>query len=169
MIEICKADPSHVQGIAKVFSDGYRATYGETHSKEYIERIISEFYNTDRIVDEVTKTSRYWGGYFVALDNNEVVGAGGGGMINDTAGELFVLYLDPNRRNEGIGTMLLEAVTKQQKEEYNASEQWVSVQKGNEKGIPFYEARGFIFQHEQNGYGNADGEDYISLRYCRQL
>jgi GNAT superfamily N-acetyltransferase len=154
MIKICKADPSHVHGIAKVCSDGYRATYGETHSKEYIERIISEFYNTDRIVDEVTKTSRYWGGYFVALDNDEVVGAGGGGMINDTAGEVFVLYLDPNRRNEGIGTMLLEAITKQQKEE---------------KGIPFYEARGFIFQHEQNGYGNADGEDYISLRYCRQL
>jgi ribosomal protein S18 acetylase RimI-like enzyme len=62
-------------------------------------------------------------------------------MINDTAGEVFVLYLGPNRRNEGIGTMLLEAITKQQKEEYNASEQWVSVQKGNEKGIPFYEAR----------------------------
>jgi GNAT superfamily N-acetyltransferase len=169
MIKIFKADPSHVHGIAKVCSDGYHATYGETHSKEYIERIISEFYKTDRIVDEVTKTSRYWGGYFVALDNDEVVGAGGGGMINDTAGEVFVLYLDPNRRNEGIGTMLLEAITKQQKEEYNASEQWVSVQKGNEKGIPFYEARGFVYQHEQNGYGNADGEDYISLRYCRQL
>lgn len=169
MIEICKANPIHVQGIAKVCSDGYRATYGETHSKEYIERIISEFYHTDRIFEEVTQTNRYWGGYFVAVENNKVVGAGGGGMINDTDGEVFVLYLDPNRRNEGIGTMLLEAITKQQKEEFNASKQWVSVQKGNEKGIPFYEARGFVYQHEQSGYGNADGEDYISLRYCRQL
>lgn len=169
MIKICKANPIHVQGIAKVCSDGYRATYGETHSREYIDRIINEFYNTERILDEVTKNSRYWGGYFVAVENDEVVGAGGGGMINDTAGEVFVLYLNPNRRNEGIGTMLLQAITKQQKEEFNASEQWVSVQKGNEKGIPFYEARGFIFQHERNGYGNADGEDYISLRYRRQL
>jgi GNAT superfamily N-acetyltransferase len=169
MIKICKANMIHVQGIAKVCSEGYRATYGETHSKEYIERIISEFYNTDRIVNEVTKTSRYWGGYFVAIENDEVVGAVGGGMINDTAGEVFVLYLDPNRRNEGIGTKLLAAITKQQKEEFNASEQWVSVQKGNEKGIPFYEARGFIFQHEQNGYGNAEGEEYISLRYCRPI
>ncbi|MFJ5758821.1 hypothetical protein ACIQAA_06670 [Neobacillus sp. NPDC093182] len=58
MIKISKANPSHVQGIAKVCSDGYRATYGESHSEEYIERIISEFYNTDRILDEVTKTSR---------------------------------------------------------------------------------------------------------------
>ncbi|WHY01449.1 GNAT family N-acetyltransferase [Neobacillus sp. DY30] len=169
MINICQASPIHVQGIAKVCSDGYRATYGEIHSKEYIERIISEFYNIDRIVDEVTKTSSYWGGYFVAVENGEVVGAGGGGMINDTAGEVFVLYLDPHRRNEGIGTKLLDAITKQQKEEFNASEQWVSVQKGNEKGIPFYEARGFIFQHEQKGYGNAEGEEYISLRYCRKI
>jgi GNAT superfamily N-acetyltransferase len=169
MIKICKANPSHVQGIAKVCSDGYRATYSETHSKEYIERIISEFYNTARILNEVTKTSRYWGGYFVTVENDQVVGAGGGGMVNDTAGEVFVLYLDPNRRNEGIGTKLLEAISNQQKEEFNASEQWVSVQKGNEKGIPFYEARGFIFQHEQTGYGNADGEVYISLRYCRPI
>jgi GNAT superfamily N-acetyltransferase len=169
MIKICKANAAHVEGIAKVCSDGYRAAYGESHSNEYIERIISEFYNPERIVDEVTNTSRHWGGYFVAVENDEVVGAGGGGMINDTAGEVFVLYLNPNRRNEGIGTMLLESITKQQKEEFSASEQWVSVQKGNQKGIPFYEARGFIFQHEQNGYGNAEGEDYISLRYCRQL
>lgn len=169
MIKICKAIPIHVEGIAKVCSDGYRATYGETHSKEYIERIINEFYNTERILDEVTNTSRYWGGYFVAVENDEVVGAGGGGMINDKAGEVFVLYLNPNRRNEGIGSKLLAAITKQQKEEFNASEQWVSVQKGNQKGIPFYESRGFIFQHEQNGYGNAEGEEYISLRYCRPI
>lgn len=169
MINICKANPIHVQGIAKVCSEGYQSTYGETHSKEYIERIISEFYNTERILDEVTKSSRYWGGYFVAVENDNVVGAGGGGMINETAGEVFVLYLDPDRRNEGIGTKLLEAITKQQKEEFNASEQWVSVHKGNEKGIPFYEARGFIFQQEQNGYGNAEGEEYVSLRYCRSI
>ncbi|MGF7127417.1 GNAT superfamily N-acetyltransferase [Natronobacillus azotifigens] len=52
-------------------------------------------------------------------------------------GELFVLYLDPTRRNEGIGTKLLDAITQQQKEEFGAEKQWVSVQKGNRKGILF--------------------------------
>lgn len=60
MIIICKANLEHVQGIAKVCSDGYRATYGETHSREYIERIIKEFYNTERILNEVSNTSRQW-------------------------------------------------------------------------------------------------------------
>lgn len=169
MIQIIKACVEHVQGIAKVCTDGYWATYGETHSKEYIDRIIEEFYNTERIASEVQQTSREWGGYFVALEHGEVIGAGGGGMISDTAGEIFVLYLNPTRRNEGIGTMLLEVITKQQKEDYFATEQWVSVQKGNTKGIPFYEAKGFVFKHEQNGYGNSENEHYISLRYCRQI
>ncbi|MFP7298815.1 GNAT family N-acetyltransferase [Neobacillus niacini] len=169
MIKICKANHEHVQGISKVCSDGYRATYSETHTKQYIERIINEFYNPERLLDEVINSSRHWGGYFVAVENGEVIGAGGGGMINETAGEVFVLYLNPNRRNEGIGTKLLDAITKQQKEEFYAAEQWVSVQKGNSKGIPFYEARGFVFQHEQHGYGNAAEENYVSLRYCRLI
>jgi len=169
MIKIRKANESHVAGIAKVCSDGYWATYNELRNEEYIKRIVQEFYNLERIQSEVSKTSKEWGGYFVAIEENEVIGAIGGGMISDTSGEVFVLYLNPNRRNEGIGTMLLDALTKQQKEEFNATEQWVSVAKGNQKGIPFYEAKGFTFEKEQKGYGNSEEENYISLRYYRKI
>lgn len=31
----------------------------------------------------------------------------------------------------------------------NVNEQWVSVQDGNQRGIPFYEARGFAFQKKE--------------------
>lgn len=169
MIQIHIANQNHVQGIVKVCSEGYQATYTETHSKEYIDRIIKEFYNPERVLSEVTNTNRNWGGYFVAVEDNQVIGAGGGGMISDTAGEIFVLYLAPNRRNEGIGTKLLNAITKQQKEKYHAIEQYVSVAKGNVKGIPFYEAKGFAYKNEQMGYGNTENENYISLRYYRKL
>lgn len=168
MIKICKANPNHVEGIAKVCIEGYWATYSNIYSKDYIEKVIKDFYNKERILNEVTHSSKEWGGYFVALENGEVIGAGGGGMISDTSGELFVLYLKPNRRNEGIGTLLLNAITNQQKE-FGAKEQWVSVQKGNQKGIPFYEAKGFQFQYEQKGYYDKEGKSYISLRYKRQI
>ncbi|WP_406687800.1 GNAT family N-acetyltransferase [Rossellomorea vietnamensis] len=167
MIHILKANEDHVKGIRKVCSDGNWATYREIYAKEYIERVIEEFYNEERILKEVTTSNREWGGYFVAIEKGEVIGAGGGGMIGDNEGELYVLYLDPTRRNEGIGTLLLEAITQQQKEEFHAGKQWVSVQQGNQKGIPFYEARGFVFECEQDGYGNKEDEDYRSLRYYR--
>jgi len=56
--------------------------------------------------------------------------------------EIFVLYLDPMRRGEGIGTLLLDAITEQQRAQ-GAREQWVSVEPENMKGLPFYYARGF--------------------------
>ena len=169
MIEILKADETHVEGISKVCKEANWATYKELYSDEYIKRVIKEFYNHERILKEVTDTSRGWGGYIVAVEDNEVIGAIGGGMISKASGEVFVLYLDPNRRNEGIGTKLLEALTQQQRDEYQAKEQWVSVAKGNQKGIPFYEARGFIFNYEQRGFENTEEENYTSLRYVRKL
>lgn len=168
MVDIIKASKDHVKGIARVCTEGYWSTYSGLLPAEYIERIVKEFYNQQRILKEVTHTDRNWGGYFVALEDEEVIGAGGGGMIGDTSGEIFVLYMDPKRRNEGIGYRLLAAITEQQKN-WGATEQWVSVQKGNQKGIPFYEAKGFSFQYEKPGYANKEGEDFVSLRYHRYI
>lgn len=166
MIERMKAAPEHAAGICRVCADGWRATYADMCSREYIERIIAEFYNEERVLKEIAETGREWGGWFVAGEDGRVVGAGGGGMTGERTGELFVLYVDPDRRNEGIGTLLLDAITRQQKD-LGATEQWVSVFKGNRKGIPFYEARGFVFHHEQPAHGSRDGDDYVSLRYRR--
>ena len=169
MAEIIKARAEHVEGIADVCSKAYRSTYRDSYPEEYIERVIRQFYNKPRILEEVTDTGKEWGGYFVAIKNGIIIGAGAGGMTAEKVGELFVLYMHPERRNEGYGFKILEAVTRQQKEDYGAVEQWVSVAKGNDKGIPFYEARGFTFQYEQPVYGSREGEDYISLRYKRYL
>lgn len=169
MIRIVKANAEHVDGISKVCSDSYYETYKEIYSDNYIKGIVKKFYNKERILKEVSETRKEWGGYFVALEKDEVVGAGGGGMTDDTTGEVFVLYLKPARRSEGIGTLLLAAITKQQKEEFNANKQWVSVAKSNLKAIPFYEARGFKYRYETSGYGNVDGERYTTLRYYREI
>ncbi|MBS4209492.1 GNAT family N-acetyltransferase [Bacillus sp. FJAT-50079] len=168
MITVQKAKQKHIHGIARICIAGYRATYGDLLSTAYIERLIKEFYNPNRLLDEVTKTSRSWIGWIVAVEDDEVVGAGVGGMISKDHGELFVLYTDPERRKKGIGTMILDTVT-DELIKYGAKEQWVNVTKGNQKGIPFYEAKGFQFVHEQDEYGILPGEDFKALRYHRFL
>jgi len=167
-LDIQRAEYKHAEGISKVCSMGYRATYKDTHSREYIERTIKEFYNLERVRSEITVESDGWDGWFVALEDNEVVGAIGGGMIAKDVSEIFVLYLHPDRRGEGIGTLLLNALTEVQKKK-GATEQWVSVAKGNQKGIPFYEARGFLFIEEKRSFGNRFDEEYVSLRYFRKI
>lgn len=89
-------------------------------------------------------------------------------MTTDQTGWLYVLYLNPARRNEGIGTKILEAVTEQQKR-LGAKEQYVTVQKGNMKGIPFYEARDFVFQEEIYSKNIEKEPGAIVLKYRRDL
>ncbi|MGT2666437.1 GNAT family N-acetyltransferase [Streptococcus rifensis] len=161
MITLQKADQSHIKGIQRVCSAGWRTTYQDIHDTDYIDQVIEEYYNLKRLEKEVTVHNHSWTGYYVALENGEVIGAAGGGLIADTVGELFVLYLDPARRGEGIGSRLLEAVTTELVG-LGAKEQWVSVTSGNQKGIPFYEAKEFALDGPHPDKVN-------SLRYYRKL
>ncbi|MBB6454080.1 ribosomal protein S18 acetylase RimI-like enzyme [Salirhabdus euzebyi] len=167
MVLVRKALFNDIYGIRRVCVEGYRATYKNLLSNDYIERTIDKFYNLDRLANEVTNPEG-WDGWFVALENGEVVGAGGGGMTSENTGEVFVLYLDPTRRGEGIGSLLLKAISDEQLAK-GATEQWVSVQMNNEKGIPFYKARGFQYHSEQRTYESEKADHAISLRLVRKL
>ncbi|QWG50530.1 GNAT family N-acetyltransferase [Bacillus mycoides] len=168
MIEYRKARVEDIQGIIKVCSDGYRNTYPGLLPQQYIESTIKEFYNDDRVRNEILNISQEWNGWFVASDNGEILGAGGGGFTGKETAELFVIYLNPNRKREGIGTELLSIITNNQIER-GAKEQWVSVAKDNDMGIPFYEAVGFKYQDGRPAYGLPVGEGFTSIRYKREL
>ncbi|MDL4842321.1 GNAT family N-acetyltransferase [Aquibacillus rhizosphaerae] len=103
----------------------------------------------------------------IALLNSDVVGVIGGVITKPSVGEVFVLYVNEAYLYKGIGRRLFEALTKDQKHK-NAVEQWVSVQEGNQRGIPFYEARGFLFQKSKITLTET-GEKQVSLRYSRIL
>lgn len=166
-IVIRRAEPADAEGIARVCAEGWRDTYQDIYATEQIEAVIAEYYTPDRIKGEIT-TPEGWDGWLVAVDDDAVVGAGGGGMIEPHAGEVFVLYLDPIRRREGIGSLLLDAITEQQLAN-GAREQWVSVEPENIKGLPFYEARGFAGQGERPALGSTPEEGRVSLRLMRRL
>ncbi|CAG7912678.1 hypothetical protein SSCS72_00422 [Mammaliicoccus sciuri] len=55
-----------VQGIIKVCSDGYHVTYKDILPEKYITQIINEFYNEQRVSNEITHIDQYWNGWFVA-------------------------------------------------------------------------------------------------------
>jgi ribosomal protein S18 acetylase RimI-like enzyme len=166
-IVVRPAEAADAEDIARVCAEGWRDTYRGLYAPERIEAVIAEYYTPERIRGEM-RAREGWDGWLVALDDGAVVGAGGGGMIEPGAGEVFVLYLDPARRREGIGTLLLDAITEQQLA-HGAREQWVSVEPDNSKGLPFYEARGFEVRGERPAWGTAPEEGRVSLRLVRRL
>jgi len=166
-IQIRKARLEDVHGIRSVCVEGWWATYTNLLSKEYIEQVIREFYNTERLTKEVSNPQG-WNGWYVAISNGQVIGAGGGGLINSDTGDVFVLYLDPTKRGNGVGTLLLNAITDEMRAQ-GAKEQWVTVTEGNEKGLPFYRARGFVEQSRVPAWRHSNEFNYFSIRMKRPV
>lgn len=109
----------------KICAPGWRDTYAVRHSRCYIEEVIAEFYNPERLASEVGGERDGWGGYVVAELDGEVLVAGGG-LIAPGEGELFVLYAHPAQRRRGGGSAVLRFITEQQRLR-GARKQWVSV------------------------------------------
>lgn len=158
------ATTQDVREIVRICSEGWRDTYCELKPTQYIEQTIAEFYTPERIAGEIGAAGDSWDGYVVAELDGQLLVAGGGGMIEPIAGEVFVLYADPRQRRRGGGTAVLQFITAQQKE-HGATEQWVSVEPNNNLGLAFYRARGFLDRGRRPAY-RGDGE---SLRLCRAV
>ena len=167
LVNIRQATKKDALAISEVLILSQWFTYESLYSTEYIQKLINQYYNVQRIEQEIVSISNEWHGYFIAEIDGKVLGVIGGGVTADRIGEVYVFYLDPEMRGKGIGTRLLNFFTKIQKHIYGVTEQRVAVAKGNSYGIPFYEARGFIYQHEETAYGGSH-ED-ISLIYRREL
>ncbi|MEC5424728.1 GNAT family N-acetyltransferase [Virgibacillus sp. C22-A2] len=162
-IVIKKPRTIHSEAIANICSKGWKQTVEGMLSEEYQMKNVEYWYNNERVKNDIEA-----GFYsYIGFLNSEIVGVIGGGKTNSNAGEIYVLYVDEKIRYKGVGKKLLESLTQQQIRE-GISEQWVSVQKDNHRGIPFYEARGFLYK-EKRIKEIETGEKQISLRYSRKL
>lgn len=133
-------DVPHLQ---RLLTKAWKVTYAELYPEEYINRVISEFYNYDRLLHETSTNSKEWSGYYVIEVDKEIIGCIGGGVVDDQTGEIYVLYIDPDQKRKGYGSELVHEFTRKQIENYNIKIQNVAVTEGNEMGIPFYEKIGF--------------------------
>jgi GNAT superfamily N-acetyltransferase len=142
-LEVRPAEPGDEDAICAVCAAGFSASAEGLLTPNRISTQIARYYDPERVRGELAPAPPGWLGYLVAEISGCVVGACGGGSATDDAGELLVLYLDPSRRGQGIGSALLREVTEQQIR-LGATRQRVSVIEGNEMGLPFYRARGFV-------------------------
>lgn len=134
--------------ICDVCRAGFAVSSHGLLSRAAIERQVDLYYDPARVREEIITAggTPTWQGYVVAVSElGEVLGAGGGGVSDHGVGNVHVLYLNPALRGRGIGTALLDFLTGQQKCQ-GATEQWVSVTEGNDLGVPFYLARGFVLR-----------------------
>ncbi len=150
-VSIIKATTDHVNDICRICSEGWRQTVQDAYSEEYQKKNVEYWYNPKKIHEDIIKGSYT----HVAIVNQEVVGTIGGTMTSPSVSEIYVFYVDQAYRYKGIGSKLLDTFTWEHIKN-SATKQYVSVEEGNELGIPFYQSHGF----KQNN---------VSKRYWRPL
>jgi len=166
------ARPGEEERICEVCRAGYAASSQNLLSPSVIERQSLLYYTAERVRREILSSGDApdWQGYVVAVTAaNRVIGAAGGGVTGGSVGNVYVLYLNLALRGQGIGSALLDFVTRQQRGD-GATEQRVSVIEGNALGIPFYLARGFVVRERVPYIRSDDGRvEAYSLRMTCHL
>ncbi|GEN87547.1 GNAT family N-acetyltransferase [Oceanobacillus sp. FSL W8-0428] len=162
-VKIEKAATEHAKEIAAICSSGWRQTVAGKFSQDYQDKNVTKWYTPERIKQDIEIGSYT----HTAIIDSKVAGVIGGKVMDSGVSRLFVLYVDEKYRYQGIGKQLLEIFTKEHKEQ-GATEQWVSVQDDNQRGIPFYEARGFMLREKRNGMTDT-GEAFVNLQYSRSI
>lgn len=164
-----KAVKTDVPVLEQLLTSAWRQTYCDVYTTEYIERVIEDFYNPVRLMDEVTHTSKEWSGYYIYEISGKVVGCIGGGIEEDGVGSIYVLYLDPAEKRKGYGSQLLQHFTTMQKQSEGIVRQSVSVAESNQMGLPFYEKMGFVEEIKQRSWNALENENYQTVLLTREV
>ena len=145
LLTVRRAEVKDVVAIASICSDAWRQTYKDMLPQSYIEQVIADYYSLERVAKECAENTPYFYGYWVAVKDGQVLGCIGGGIDQENAGHIYVFYVRPELKRQGVGSSLLKEFPAYQKSSYGISEQWVSsLTEGNRLGQAFYEKSGFV-------------------------
>ena len=127
------ATPDDIEGIARVAAAAWRDTYAGLLAPATIEEFIARAYTAERLARRVADDE-----FLVGLAEGVVVAFADAFAADDRLA-LFAIYVDPPRRGEGIGTLLLDELRRRHPDLPVVAD----VLNGNRKGEIFYERRGF--------------------------
>lgn len=125
-----------VPEIERVARDAWHDTYDDILGSDAVDTKLDEWYDPGALRESITDRR---GVFFVAGEDPV-------GFAQATPGDdvwhLGRIYVDPDRRGEGIGTALLDRV-ETALDERGVTRYELAVLSENEIGIGFYESRGF--------------------------
>ncbi|CAL9570349.1 hypothetical protein SUDANB106_04837 [Streptomyces sp. enrichment culture] len=160
-VAVRPAVESEAPSVSRVMADSLRNGYLPLLGKAEVERLVGRYCSLSRIRTEIGApgSGPGWLGWLVAADpDGDVLGAAAGGVAEAGAGEVYCLCVTADRRREGIGSALLEAMSEQQRDA-GARRQLISLHSPRDPLLPFLNRHGFRPSEEKFG----------GMRYARPL
>ncbi|MGA4518653.1 GNAT family N-acetyltransferase [Solibacillus silvestris] len=136
MVIIRKMHVEDIPQVQDVAKKSWNATYEGIIPFEIQEKFLKVAYNNDRMKQRLERSF-----LFVAEIDSNVVGFANFSPVNDDGkAELGAIYLYPEYQGKGIGSALLQ---KGINELEGVEEIYINVERDNEIGKSFYDAKGF--------------------------
>ncbi|MFC7364416.1 MULTISPECIES: GNAT family N-acetyltransferase [Bhargavaea] len=156
---IRKMQEKDIPAVRQVAAESWHDTYGEIIPREIRERFLATAYSPASLQKRLEKSTLY-----VAEHQGTIVGFANFFRLPETGdAELSAIYLLPACQGQGLGTALLESGIG----ELDAERLYLTVERDNENGKRFYEARGFSAVDEfEEDFG---GHTLYSVRMMRPL
>lgn len=142
--EVRPAKPTEAPAISRLLAEALRDTYTDVLSAASVALLVSGNCSLPRIRAEIgiPGGAPGWLGWLVAVDGGEVIGATAGGVPSASEGELYALCVALDRRGEGVGGALLDAVTALTRGQ-NAKRQAVTLHTAQDPTAGFFRHHGF--------------------------
>lgn len=139
-MQIRLAAASDVEAIQQVARDSWEAAYLDIIGRKEVDAAMNEWYSREFLETAIENEDV---GYFVAVDDDAVVGYASGGPTDEVGvGALLAIYVRPERWGDGIGGELLSAVERHL-DELGQTRIRAVVIADNEVGNAFYRSHGF--------------------------
>lgn len=164
-VRIELATAKDVDEIIAICTQGYACAAEAVSDKQKVQVKVEEYYNPERILNEIEEVSAKWSGWIVARLEGKVIGVIGGGIVDSKVGKVFVLYVDVNHLRIGIGTRLVNHLTQMQQLLGNNT-QLVSFLKSNKESVQFYEALGFTYLQDIE---DSEDAEFSSIEMIRNI
>lgn len=159
------ATTDDVAGIRQVAQRTWDAAYEDVVGREEIDAAMQEWYAPEAVERQVEAEDT---GYFVAVEDDQVVGYASSGPSGvEDCGELYSIYVHPDRWGDGVGSRLL-ARTTAHLADLGFDRMRVAVLAGNDVGNAFYRRRGFELS-EENEVELFTGEPFGEFVYHRTV
>jgi ribosomal protein S18 acetylase RimI-like enzyme len=144
VITVRSAGPDDAEGITRIHLYGWERGYADLMPASYLARRTAE--GAQRLVQrrEHLETAQGRDQTLVAVDGADVLGFTNFGPDRDdpAIGEVYAIYVDPDRLSTGIGQALMTgAVDRLRARGLAPVRLWVLA--GNARGLAFYERYGF--------------------------
>lgn len=137
VMKILMANESDAKEISEMIESAIRYSFESYYPECSIDYLIN-LLNEENLKNKIKNLH-----FYIARENDEIVGCGAIGVRDKNDAEIFNVFVSPNLQRKGVGRKIIEIL---EKDEYFCNAKRIEVS-SSLVGVPFYKKMGYVHKN----------------------